>query len=175
MKLYCSDVQFNTIANHHKNNVVDDTTHTYLKENQLIQDDSVIWRYGVLEKYDELYVGVLVNNNIKEEYIEHEKEAKSVIVSYMVINKRRGSPFRFVELVDTFISGNNLALKMIHAYTKQYRKKVLPNHIIPTSILFWKKYLKENFGLESRCELEEFVKRYMLENYVSWKHLYNTL
>jgi hypothetical protein len=175
MKLYCADVKFNTISNLNKKKLVDETTLVYLKENQLLQDETTIWRYGVLEKYDELYVGVLINDMIKRVYMDEGKKTTSVIVSYMVINKKRGSPFRFIELIDTFISGNNLALKMIHAYTKQYRKKILPNHIIPTSVLFWKKYIKENFNLETRSELEDFVKRYMLDNYVSWIHLYNTL
>lgn len=93
----------------------------------------------------------------------------------MVIHKIWDHPFRYIELIDTFISENNLAIKMIKAYKKQYRKPVLPNHIIPTSATFWQKYLREEFKLTTQKEMEDFIQKYSIEGYVSWGHLYNIL
>ena len=175
MNLYGSDVRFNTVTNLVKVNYIDDTTYDYFKDYQLPQDDKKIWRYGVLEKYKDVYVGVLANDIIKCNYFDDAIDASKVIVSFMVMIKYRGHPFRFIDLINTFMPKNNLAIKMINAYVKQYRKKVLPDHIIPTSIGFWKKYMKTTFQLETICDYKNFINLHQLDEFISWNHLLDTL
>tara|TARA_B110000261_G_scaffold159685_1_gene198055 strand:+ start:735 stop:1262 length:528 start_codon:yes stop_codon:yes gene_type:complete len=175
MKLYSSDIRFNSVSNLERIKYIDDTTYTYFKDFQLPQDNTKIWRYGVLENYKQVYVGILTNDKIKFNYFEDATYASRVIVSFMVMIKIRGHPFRFIDLIDTYMPKNDLALKMIHAYVKQYRKKVIPCHIIPTSIDFWKKYIRTSFQLETIDEYEHFIELHQLENHISWNHLLDTL
>jgi hypothetical protein len=175
MKIERKNIRLNTVKNLIKKDIITDDTKKHFMDNQLDQGDEKYWRYGVLRNYENLYTAVIPKNNklLKDLNINC-----SLIVSYMVIHKEWGKEYRFIELIDTFYISNNLGFIMIEAYMKQFKKKVIPVHIIPTSVNYWKKFLYKYYNIETKEEYENFIKENNLLNYkniISWNYLLETL
>lgn len=164
------DIVINSISNLRKKQFIDDETKQHFMNNQIEQDDTKYWRYGVLRNYDNMYVSI----------IPKEKNDKKIglILSYIIVLKEWGKPFRFIELLDSFYNNNNLGFRMMEKYMKQYSKKLIPLHIIKCSVNYWKKYFKKYFNIETIDEFKTFIEIHNLntyENKISWENLMKTI
>lgn len=181
MKVTRRDLRINNVKNFIKNGLVTDSTTKFFKDYQIEQEEDRYWRYGILRHYDDLYVAIIphkkTNKNLREDALDKNLDC-SIIVSYMVVHKEWGKKFRFIELIDTFYEKNNLGYLMFDSYMKQYSKSLLPIHIIPTSVIYWKKYLLKYFNIDSKEEYNKFIEENELlkyKNKISWDYLLETL
>lgn len=181
MKLLNKDILCNNVKNLKKKGIITEETTKYFKDFQIEQEEERYWRYGILRHYEDLYVAIiplkLKNEKLREDAIK-EKINCSMIVSYMVVHKEWGKPYRFIELIDTFYAKNNLGYKMFDNYMKQYSKHLLPMHIIPSSVEYWKKFLLKYYKIETLEQYNTFIENNQLMKYnnkISWDYLLEAL
>lgn len=77
----------------------------------------------------------------------------------------RGSKYDFIDVCDTCIANHNLLNFTIKQIEKKKGKRILPLHIIKSSVKYWKKYL-EQFEID---DYNLFLKS--LSRECDWRHL----
>jgi len=114
-----------------------------------------------------------INYGNNKEYEDFYSETKlfalgGYILLYPTIRK---SKYDFIDVCDTVFSNLQLLQLMIKHIEK--RKGVLPLHIIKSSAGYWKKYLKTNYQLETKDDIDAFLTT--VERPCDWSALFTTL
>lgn len=181
MKLTRRDLRINNVKNFKEKGIITEDTMKYFKDYQIEQEEDRYWRYGILRHSDDLYIAVVPRKKTNEKLREDTMKVNldcSMIVSYMVVHKEWGKKFRFIELIDTFYEKNNLGYMMFDSYMKQFSKSLLPMHIIPTSVVYWKMFLLKYYNIVTKDEYTKFIDDNELLKYnnkISWDYLLDTL
>lgn len=172
-------LEIGTVNQLYKKKSIDDETYNYFVRHQLPSDDDKnIWKTTPLENYNNLYITIFKESINNKKYIEDCPDNCVPIISYMVILKEYGKPFRFIDMTHSYVSKLNTIIKSCNSYKKQYKKKLLPLHIIKPSIGYWKKFFKNMYGLVTLDDFKNFIDENNLKDYkneISWDNLLETL
>ena len=93
----------------------------------------------------------------------------------------------YIKYIDSRISKLNIASYMINCYENQiqenewYKNKIekyvnlLPYEIEYSARLFWKKYFKRVYELYTKCQYEEMIQKYGIQQNIKWDILLHLL
>jgi hypothetical protein len=97
-----------------------------------------------------------------------------MIIGYVILKKNdktlANKNIRFIEAVQTFIPNLNLCSYMINKIEKKLKKMVLPDTISKNAIIYWQKFFKNKYNIESKNDMKKFL----FENNL-YIELYNSL
>lgn len=92
-----------------------------------------------------------------------------VIIGYVWIESG-SSKIDYIKWIDSLIKGNNIANMIITKYELLFNKILIPQEIPISSVIYWKRYLDQVYGIETKEELDDLVSRERLN--VKWTYLY---
>jgi len=89
------------------------------------------------------------------------KEDKKLIVGYMLMEEDDDKKkLTYIKICDTVLRGNNILKYMIHRYKKEKEiSHVLPATIPSSAAGFWKKNFQEEYDIESKTQLTNWMER----------------
>jgi hypothetical protein len=98
-------------------------------------------------------------------------------LSNLVIHTSSNTTYHFINCIDSRVPGLNIAKYMIDAYETSLCRlyiQLLPQEIIPSAKLYWKKHFCSKYGIRSKLDLEEMIRDHGITN-IKWDELQGVL
>lgn len=147
-----------------------------------------VWNLILLRNYSNLYVLIAKSSDyevwkdiLTPDQSSFLKKHGNIIVGVMLVNDElmfqgQHRKYRFIEIIDSRVTGYGLALYMMDRYYLLNEFMLLPKIIIAPSVVYWYRYLNTNIILPSVASgtdltILQFYKHVRAKIDIHWNHL----